>query len=440
MESSIGKRYLPEKAMLPLPNGMIYTGVDLSLKRKVFLYTIDSADQAYLTNYLRQLREASRFSGETFMHILDIDLDEKSNRLMVVLKYSKGSFLRREIELQALTFRERVKIIYELSLATQTALKEGIVEFSVGADNLWLDDEKHLVVMNYWEQGSSRERGVTGLNGLLYQLVTGTSSVPDEWGTMETNLRNSLRGNPVQHEQKDSLMWIMQRVMQEDCTLASFTVHLEQLLAFNDQQTGERISSTAMLQRSQMERIRGGFSHEMTRTAISALKEEDSEDELTEHEELQGSGTSPKRRKRVLMIGTASAGFVLATFIIIGILNRDSDPEPAGKITDTTIVKQSPAQETLKPQETVLVTDAEPDPAPAPESSSIPEEGYIQTPNLVGLQREEAEEQALAVGLRYEFKMEENKQGRGVVFRQDPEPKTEIPTGGRVTFWVSKGQ
>ncbi len=84
---SIGKRYLLDKPISPLPNGMIYAGVDLILNRSVILYAIDSPDESYAENYIQLLRKASHYSEERFMHMLDVGFDSAPTACM---PFSKG--------------------------------------------------------------------------------------------------------------------------------------------------------------------------------------------------------------------------------------------------------------------------------------------------------------------------------------------------------------
>lgn len=453
MEGSIGNRYVPEKPILPLPGGMIYLGTDLSLKRQIILYGVDSPDETFAAHYIRQLREASQFTGENFMHILDLGIDTESNRLMAILKPCNGNPLIQEIGRRTAGFEESVRLVCELGVTMQKASAEGIPQFSVHADNLWLNEEKQIVVMNYWETGADRHRGVTGLCGLLYQLITGALTVPASWNSLILLLRESIAALPAQ--QKEGLLRIYDSAASGLLTLQEFTFQLRQLLSFRGSQaTGSvKPDETAFQSRSaasltkeiELERI-----EELKKAVAPAsrarsdskphpqpvrIEEEDEDDAAT----MVLGAVKPDKKtfgtlaKRVLIYGSVFAGvIVLAGAILIGLLdNRNSN-----RGEEQTFAEQTPPTTQTQPQQTVTPKETKPDSAAVtPPAAGQP----IPAPTLIGLTREQAEKQALASGLHYEFVIEANDQtANNTVFKQEPMPNTTVTTGGNIKFWVSK--
>jgi beta-lactam-binding protein with PASTA domain len=57
---------------------------------------------------------------------------------------------------------------------------------------------------------------------------------------------------------------------------------------------------------------------------------------------------------------------------------------------------------------------------------------------LVGLTQAEAEKQALSSGLHYKYFIEPNGQAQGAVFKQEPQPGSNMSKGDNVTFWIGK--
>ncbi|WJH37360.1 PASTA domain-containing protein [Paenibacillus sp. CC-CFT747] len=77
-------------------------------------------------------------------------------------------------------------------------------------------------------------------------------------------------------------------------------------------------------------------------------------------------------------------------------------------------------------------------PTPSPSAEGAKAESGI-VPALVGLTKEDAEKQAVAAGLHYNFFLENDSLPAGAVFKQDPPAGTPAAKGDNVTFWVSKG-
>jgi len=456
MEGSIGNRYVPEKPIMSLPGGMIYLGTDLSLKRHVILYGVDSPDEAFTARYLRQLREASQFTGENFMHILDLGMDTESSRIVAILKPSSGKPLAQEIGRQAWSFEESILLICGLSVTMQKAFAEGITQFSVHAENLWLNEENQIVVMNYWEQGPARHRGVTGLCGLLYQFLTGAQTIPLSWESLELLLLESLRD--LQSQQREEVLGIIRQASAGQLSLKEFTSQLRQQLSFrgergmNDVKPASPASQAPSASAArpnpykdeEQERIRelkqfvAGPSRPAARRTAAPEPEGDEAEDKTAAMELDEPAEEKRSvgwlAKRVLIFGTAFLCIVaLAGFILIELIdnhkpNRGEDPSFAEQVPATPQTQQ-PAE--TAPKET------KPEPSPEkPPASGEP----VQAPSLIGLSREEAEKQALAYGLHYEFVIEASDQANNTVFKQEPVPNTQLHSGDNIKFWVSKGQ
>lgn len=455
MEGSIGKRYIPEKPILPLPRGMIYLGKDLSLNRHVIMYGVDSSDEPFAAQYIRQLREASQFTGENFMHILDLGIDSGSNRLMAILKPCHGKPLIQEIGRRTLGFEENVRLVCELGTTMQKAYAEGIPPFSVHADNLWLNEEMQIVVMNYWEKGPSLHSDAVGLCGLLYQLMTGAQTIPESGAHLEMLLRESLRELPPQ--QLEDVMRLIRAAYTEALSLQEFVFQLRQQLSLRGEQAMSGWKPAASeaqaksyvrppIQIAKQEReekpSQTAARPAQPETRANTAAKRNTEDELLEEAtitmELEAEDEEKRSfgwiAKRVLIYGTAAVGIVvLAGFILIGLI----DNHKPNRGDESTFAEQTPPTPQTQPQATTTPKDTKPDTATAkPPSAGEP----VQAPSLIGLTREQAEKQALASGLHYEFVIEANSQPNNTVFKQDPLPNTSIKSGDNIKFWVSKGQ
>ncbi|GAX91191.1 PASTA domain-containing protein [Effusibacillus lacus] len=62
-----------------------------------------------------------------------------------------------------------------------------------------------------------------------------------------------------------------------------------------------------------------------------------------------------------------------------------------------------------------------------------------EVPNLIGMTLPDAEKLLLSLNIRYEYYIEASDKQKNTVFKQVPEAGKPIPSGGRVTFYVSRG-
>ena len=111
------------------------------------------------------------------------------------------------------------------------------------------------------------------------------------------------------------------------------------------------------------------------------------------------------------------------------------DQEQAGE--------QLPAGEQEQPteeqyQEGFVPSETNENPSSTIEDNSE-QSDIIEVPQFIGLTQQEAEQQALSAGLRYEYFIEMNELQAGTVFRQDMEAGASVNKGTKITFWVSKG-
>ncbi|ULL18460.1 PASTA domain-containing protein [Paenibacillus sp. H1-7] len=440
MEDRMEQRYLPEKPILPLASGMVYMGKDLSLNRKVILYAVDSQDDAFTKAYTEMLGEASQFTDRSFIHILDMGFNHSSNRLVAVLKPCNGTLLYEVIAGGMLSFQEKLTIVYKLALGMQKALEEGIVGFSISADNIWIDPEGHPVIMNYWEQGQAAQRGTKGLVGLLLQLIAGKSTGPVV--TMDDPAaQEALRQIPG--EQRDVLVSLIRQVAAEDVPLKLFIAQLARIVIVRGTREPVRAQEPEAVRRpvSAMTKSAPSFSEEPVQPRKQAAPppppEPDEEDE--EEEDEPRRFTVGGMMKRLLLIGGAVVVIgVCSVLILMGlfeVLRPDKGYVPSAPATET-----SPPVADAKPTPSATPVPDKPKETPKPDNGAATDQGPTQVPNLIGMTQAEAEKAALAAGLRYSFVLEPNEMAQGKVFKQDLQPNATAERGSRVTFWISKGQ
>jgi hypothetical protein len=388
MNKCIGGRYILQQQVLPSSGKMVFHAKDQSLNRNVLLYFQDFA---------KPLGRAAGYTHERFMHILDGGFAGEES--YVVLKSCAGRPLLQELKRHRMTSREMLAKVLELGKVVQEAMEEGMLGFSVAAENLWLGEDGHLLVINYWDEAEHSRRGAIGLCGLLYQLATRSETVPDLAETYENRLRLAMHDLPM--DQKEAVLSWTRRAFKGQLSLSAFLLGLRDALGIQEQPT-----------------VHFGQPGELP------------EDE---------SDVSEKERRlllrKIFIAGGILAGLiVIAGFLVKGFHSGDKKkPVPATPAVVKTQPDTQPKQPSAKAQQ-------ESEAANAGTADSDANQTTVAVPNLVGLAREDAEKRALAAGLHYTFYLENNDQAKGTVFKQDPQPGETVAKGGSVTFWVSKGK
>ncbi|UQZ83446.1 PASTA domain protein [Paenibacillus konkukensis] len=469
MEDRMEQRYLPEQPILPLPGGMIYMGKDLSLNRKVILYSLDSPNESFTQTYTQLLGEASQFTDNSFMHILDIGFNRSSNRLIAVLKPCNGTLLLHEIAKQEMSAEEAITIVYELARGMQKAMEEGIAGFSVGADNVWLDFERRPVVMNYWEQGASAQRGTRGLSGLLLRMLSGSAANSAQPELDDPRVQAALRTIPA--EQRRRLADLLRQTMDEDVPVKMFIAELRGYMSAPKEAAREiepavivkpAITADARRQKTLQE-------EPARRPPVIEEEEEDEEDEEDEPRRITVGGVM----KKTLLIGGAIVVIGICSVLILMGLFETLKPDKGGYLPPSSDASQTtpPAadgsgaaqnQNGGQSNNAGKGTDAGKQGNNANKggtnnagntgnanndannndtgAAKPPNSGPVQVPSLIGMTQDEAGKAAVNAGLRFYFEIEPNDMEQGKVFKQDLQAGQTVDAGTKVTFWVSKGK
>lgn len=453
MESNISQRYTIGNPIVPLTNGIIYHGTDSMLNRDVFLYAIENVDDDFAMSYIRKLRRASQVTDDNFMHMLDLGYDSSSNQLLAVLKPYTGCLLVDHVKRQAFSLREGIQFISKLISTMESAEKEGMIQFSVAADNLWMTDEKHMMIVNYWEQVAESKRGVRGLCNLLYQLITGSSKVPQSWEEMASAFHAGSFLLP--ESQRPDFIQLIKHASSVDFPVPAFKVRLQQYLleraetrqTEREQPRGEDDVEHALrlMKRQSEPRVEQKPAVKVASTTNSeppVANKKVLAAEVVWEENKERRSVSDIMKRLLLIGGTAAVVFVLGGLVLMGLINSG---KPNREETQT--IKPSPAPVTSsQPSNTTpsspVSTDAPKDTTKNETASTVsPNATTVEAPVLMGLAREEAEKRALAAGLRYSYVIEATDQAApGTIFRQEPQSGMTVPKGSTIKFWVSKAR
>lgn len=404
MHKKIGTRYVPATQIVALPHGTLHYGDDLFLTRKVLLYQIELLPGQIGEDYIRTLHHKAAFIHDGFQHILDTSVEEDS--VTIILQAKPGSLFSNHVNKKEMSFHTIIAMIADLGVSLLDAMEERITGFTVGAENLWFDDHGKLSVINYWDKGDPQAQGAIGLCRLMIQLFTGAETITGTFEVMHTHLERTSIPSAT-YEQKLALIKLIKLVCQGHASLSSLIFGLRSLPSSGQKQDVGPIHKQIQYQNPSKIQNR--------------VVDEDEIDEL-----------APAADKRSQSLSALSKAGIGAIAILVVVLVTVWALWPSSK-SESVVVVPIPTATPLAPTNTPASSTTK----PLGDSNKQAEEVAI--PNLVGLSQADAEAQALAAGLHYNFLIEANDQPKGTVIKQDPLSGTKGLQGDNVTFWVSKG-
>jgi hypothetical protein len=413
MNRSMEERYVIRSQIPSLTQKLLYYGEDLSLKREVILYRIVNLPNESVDEYISKFKKASSFVHPGFQHILDTSIEEHS--IFIVLKHRSGKPILPQLKQQSWTFSRIISMISDLGVSMLDGMEAQITGYSVGVENLWLGDDNRLSIINYWEDGESKFTGPLGLCSLIIQLSSGSMQIPNPYIALDDYLLQIDRLQ-ASTEQKSALIKLVRRAYHGQASLSSLVIGLQGLLHLT--QTTEKMDSpvtnaipTASRRQTQQATIP---------TNLEILPSESDYDDEDEDE-----AKTPFYRR----MGIVIPGLIVAAFLMWVLWPTSQTPKNPSE-TDPANQVQTPAPQatTVPPQATA-----------SPDRSQIGDGVDTTIPNLIGMTQADAENEAKASGLHYNYNLEINTAAKGTVFKQDPAPDTKAKKGDNVTFWVSKG-
>lgn len=407
MEKRINQRYELLEPIVPMRSGILYSGYDLSLNRELILFVVESQGEAHKQAYIRLLQEVAMFNDNRFLHILDVGIE--NNRIFAALKTFAGQPLIQCLKQHSYSTREIIAAVFELGKGVQDAMEHGISGFSVLSSNVWVGDDGQLQMINYWEKGEPAERGVQGLAGLLYQLLTHSDTLPDSLQAAEVSLRSVLEEMPESY--RDMFMMTWRRAWNGQTTLSSFILFLQNAAQESWTNEAQPIEEPFSDENKEIDDMEGAYPPQRGFLSRAGIK---------------------------LLIGAGVAGFSgLFLIFLFGLGGPDNqNPTTDGHSNQREVAFNTPPATTVPAPQT---RDEQETPIPAATEEPPASDGPVDVPSLIGLTREEAEKQALASGLRYKYFLEPNGSPANTVFKQDLEPGQKVAKGDSITFWVSKG-
>ncbi|MFD0693047.1 PASTA domain-containing protein [Paenibacillus sp. GCM10027628] len=391
LDRRIGNRYVSNSQITTLYNGVLHYGEDLFLNRKVIFYSTVLKEGQSEDTYLLKFKHTASFNHEGFLHILDTSFKERT--VLIVLQQKPGQLLTEHGSGQPWVFENAVNLVTDLGVSMLDAMEEQVTGFSVGMENLWYGENERISVINYWDEGTPLTQGARGLCGLLVQLLTGKKEMTDPFDVLHTHLeRIQIKG--ATDEQKEALIKLVKHVGQGQASLSTLIFGLRKLqtVSIPDEEQLPLPSRTS-------------FSSE----PVQKL---------------------PFLKRKSVGAAVLVVVAIFAIWMVWPSSSKTNRPTPSHSdkpVSALPTPTPSPLKATSSPK--------------ASETSGAGTEASkeVLIPNLVGLTLADAEKQALAAGLHYNYLLETGSQAKDTVTKQDPAAGTKGMQGDNVTFWVSKG-
>jgi hypothetical protein len=387
MNETIETRYIPSTMIRSFSNGALQNGEDTYLNRKVLLYTINGQTSKQIGEYVHKLSKIAAFKHEGFHYILDTAFGEHS--VLIVQESKPGRLLLEELQQKNWTFSEAVNLVASLGISMLDAMERQITGFSTGVENLWVAADGRLSIINYWDEGEPQKQGAVGLCGLLVQMLSGAAVSAGPYEALHTYLEK-MQISSCSLEQKDALVKLFKFVGQGQGSLSALVFGLQRLPA--------------------------AYNSDEDQVPLTMQKE-------------------PVPTRLYMFVGAGVFTIVFLGLMIwflssSSFLNRNETLTTKDPVKPTVHATNTPeSQSTVKPNT---------DPTAVTNVPSNPQQNEIPTPTLVGLTQAEAEKQALSSGLHYKYFIEPNGQAQGAVFKQEPQPGSNMSKGDNVTFWIGK--
>jgi hypothetical protein len=416
MENTEYKRYTIEQCLQTQLSGKLYKGRDSVLHRDIMLYiseftnNLSSAD-----SIIQKIKKGSPLSSERYMHVLDIEVESES--IMIILMPGMGRFLEDELESHTFTLREMLVLIRELGQSVEEAASLGIRGISLSAANIWIQEHNQPTLVNYWDSENKRWTGGSGLCHLLYQLIVRSKQIPDDWDVMNSRLLAALQG--VSAIKKEEISRWVQAAFQDKVALSVLLEGLNELIPplHTEVKPVPPIQPGPPPVQRSVQQQRPIQQQQPIPKPLLPKKEEETPIAIKKYWGFT---------KKKWVVGSVILCLLLVSELVIVHILRKPDPALNQPNGDSPAVSQNkpPQSNTPAPAPTT------PNPAPTPD--------IVLMPDLKGLTQKDAEQQALALGLHYQFFIEANEQSKGTVFKQEPAAKEKVPKGGNITFYIGK--
>ncbi|RKD24401.1 hypothetical protein BEP19_08400 [Ammoniphilus oxalaticus] len=463
------ERYQVEAELLPAQEGVLLRGKDLALKRNVLLYQFTKLSDE---EALQLIRNVDGFNHPRFFHILDVS--HSARGLLVALELREGTIASQAQKIAPFSFEQCLEMTLEIGKLVEIALSQGIRDFSLSTENLWLTDDGQLMIINFWGKEAKQHRGAIGLFHLLYQLLSRSTNLPAPTGQWVDHLQQIQQAHSLSEFDYDILVQLYREAFIQSSPSFSFTLLLSQLIHSRKETLNPTFTPPTAAEASHPASldVKGWLNAAWTkldalrtkwlrkeklqklRSPIDRIRKVQIPKDL-----LQKSREGRRSKKPYVIIATA----VVAALIILPLIKLGSKGEQPASIEVAEENNVNPDQQTTTEEDAGGVEDHDTPPVRDDTPTQNDEEGFmdevdesdeelldeefeeqadgtVYVPNLRGLSQHEAEQAAKSAGLYYSFRIVANEEEpAGLVFEQDLEPGATVAPQTRVTFWISRG-
>ncbi|TDG00231.1 PASTA domain-containing protein [Paenibacillus piri] len=442
----VSNRYTREEFIIPLDQGQLYKGKDLSLNRIVFIYAVPYQSQSLAEAYLQAIGGSAQVTNNPqYMHVFDVEMDH--DYIYVIMKYIEGQSLQQLIRTHTFTFREAAAFVAGIGHTLAEIAVERPLNFSIQPSNLWMTDQGQLTIVNTWDTHSGNRRLVQELSGLFFRLLTRREQVPSDIESLRHGLQSSPILNELLEPQRRAAVETILHAHDERMSALAFIQSIKELpeaVPTDDHVNGhdhvsapdENAQSANSMTRPE-EKYVFELEAELRYRSRNATPGEEEADRTRAMPSLLSRTLFGATMWKRLSIGLSLALLGGAVFVGVFAFLIDNTGRK-----ETAYMPGGAASGRQQPSETEQQPKPE-DNQPAKETEATNNGGdssvIIPVPALTGLTKEAAEKQALASGLRYTYYLETNQLAAGTVFKQEPMPNEQAAKGSRVTFWISKG-
>jgi len=415
MNQSFGKRYITDQKIFDLPNGVLYSGEDLSLEREVILFMTKRFEGPIGDEYIRRLKQASAFNHDGFQHILDTSFE--GNQIIIALKPRLGRPLMASAGV-SFSLYQVVEQTAELGLAMLDALEERMNDFSVAADNLWLSENGHLSVINNWEAGNVRSIGARGLCNLIRQMIGGSLQLAEANEESLAAYFAQIEAPKGQKELLRGLINLLSRVYHGQASLP--------VLVFGLQELKKTHVSQAEILHKPIVTVQDVDNSKKTDTIKDLAVQEAAAAKNLDDETPKAADKTSRKLWVILGIIWVILAAVALWLTIKSHHNHGDLLTPSPSVAATLMPTQSNV-----PMATIQ-NDGE---ANSIQNGNGTE---VTVPDLTGMKQADAVKLVLSLGLHYVYFLAVDTHPAGTVFKQDIDPGTMVAQGDQIQFWVSK--
>ncbi|MFC4769024.1 protein kinase domain-containing protein [Effusibacillus consociatus] len=394
-------RYQLEERLEASNGADLYRALDVSFPRNVFVTVFSDCDSSAVESFRARAQSLAGLSHHHIMSIYDMECQEDSCYL--ISEYRECLTLREALDAERrFSLEEALFMAMNMAKAIAHAHEQQVVHGHLSSEMIWIQGDDIKVafvcpqVIPEWIPAHKQE-DLLALGKLYKELFAATPPLykPEvREKVMEVVDRLLGARHPVYTDASD-VAYDLKMILTKDANPL-----------YTNQLTNEDEHTRT---------------YEITRAEIQSLLGAPKQSGLR------------KIRKMFLSYFAVSIGMLLLGAVASLFLANTKSAAP-GKLQSS--IEKGPISvakaEVTETSSTITISPKEP-------IARVGQGGGLM-PDLIGLQRHEAEKLLLSLGLRYQYFLERSDKPAGTVFKQDQPPNHPFQPGDRVIFYISNGK